>query len=328
MLIIAIPLLFSVRLPLQQKAVLLIIFGMGVFVIVAAILTKIYCLVPSLITYVYLNWYFREASVSIYVTNLPVLWSLMRDIFPQLKSWGFESKKSNGSAKGFSSSNGNSRRNSRNQMNSRNCNMQSVSRLGARDEELGYIPSPRQKRINEIDGDVASAAPVHRTLEIQRDITFTVEKKEVDDLEYDSEFFVRQKRGETHCTSPRWAGILRLAHRHLVWAIYFIDESWQLANIWVECLIGTVAPPGSIDDFAVDFGNVDLRNYLWTHFHSEAVASQRRLGEFGISSSAIISPVLLPFRISVACKNSARLIAYVALSGSCASCFPYLKYDG
>ncbi|MCJ1343443.1 hypothetical protein MMC31_001636 [Peltigera leucophlebia] len=203
MLIIAIPLLFSVRLPLQQKAVLLIIFGMGVFVIVAAILTKIYCLVPSLITYVYLNWYFREASVSIYVTNLPVLWSLMRDIFPQLKSWGFESKKSNGSAKAFSSSNGNSRRNSRNQMNSRNCNMQSVSRLGARDEELGYIPSPRQKRINEIDGDVASAAPVHRTLEIQRDITFTVEKKEVDDLEYDSEFFVRQKRGETHCTSPR-----------------------------------------------------------------------------------------------------------------------------
>lgn len=203
MLIIAIPLLFSVRLPLQQKAVLLIIFGMGVFVIVAAILTKIYCLVPSLITYVYLNWYFREASVSIYVTNLPVLWSLLRDIFPQLKSWGFESKKSNGSAKAFSSSNENSRRNSRNQMNSRHYNIQSFNRLGARDEELGNLPSPSQKRINEIYEDMTRPAPVHRTLEIQQDITFTVEKKEVDDLEYDSEFFVRQKRGETHCTSLR-----------------------------------------------------------------------------------------------------------------------------
>lgn len=203
MLIIAIPLLFSVRLPLQQKAVLLIIFGMGVFVIVAAILTKIYCLVPSLMTYVYLNWYFREASVSIYVANLPVLWSLLRDVFPQLKSWGFESKKSNGSAKAFSSSNGNSRRNSRNQMNTRHYNMQPFSRLGARDEELGYIPSPSQKRTNEMEGDTARAVSVHRTLEIQQDITFTVEKKEVDDLEYDSEYFVRQKRGETHCTSPR-----------------------------------------------------------------------------------------------------------------------------
>lgn len=225
MLIIAIPLLFSVRLPLQQKAVLLIIFGMGVFVIVAAILTKIYCLVPSLITYVYLNWYFREASVSIYVANLPVLWSLLRDVFPQLKSWGFESKKSNGSAKAFSSSNGNSRRNSRNQMNTRHYNMQPFSRLGAQDEELGYIPSPSQKRINEIERDMARAVPVHRTLEIQQDITFTVEKKEVDDLEYDSEYFVRQKRGETHCTSPRWTGTPGLAHRNLVWAVVSIDES-------------------------------------------------------------------------------------------------------
>lgn len=81
--------------------------------------------------------------------------------------------------------------------------MQCANRLGARDEELGYIPSPSQKRINEIDGDIGIAVPVHRTLKIQQDITFTVEKKEVDDLEYDSEFFVRQKRGETHCTSPR-----------------------------------------------------------------------------------------------------------------------------
>lgn len=27
----------------------------------------------------------------------------------------------------------------------------------------------------------------------------------------------------------------------------------------------TVAPSGSIDDFAVSFGDVDLRKYLWAH---------------------------------------------------------------
>jgi len=50
--LIGLPLLLSVRIPLQQKAVLLVVFGMGIFVIVAAIITKIYCLVPSLISYV------------------------------------------------------------------------------------------------------------------------------------------------------------------------------------------------------------------------------------------------------------------------------------
>lgn len=93
MLFVAIPLLMSVRLPLKQKLILVLLFGMGVFVIVAAILTKVYCLVPSLIDYVYMNWYFREATVAILVTNLPLVWSLLRDIFPSLKSWTGGSKR-------------------------------------------------------------------------------------------------------------------------------------------------------------------------------------------------------------------------------------------
>lgn len=87
MLIIAIPLLLKVRVPLKQKLILLVIFGMGAFVIVAAILTKVYCLVPRLISYVYMNWYFREATVAILVTNIPLVWSLLRDVFPALRSW-------------------------------------------------------------------------------------------------------------------------------------------------------------------------------------------------------------------------------------------------
>ncbi|KAF7117116.1 hypothetical protein CNMCM5793_005800 [Aspergillus hiratsukae] len=93
MLTVAIPLLVQVRVPLKQKVILLILFGMGVFVIVAAILNKIYCLVPSLISYVYMNWYFREATVAILVTNLPLVWSLLRDVFPALKSWTGGSKR-------------------------------------------------------------------------------------------------------------------------------------------------------------------------------------------------------------------------------------------
>ncbi|CAL5866958.1 uncharacterized protein PFLUO_LOCUS1170 [Penicillium psychrofluorescens] len=93
MLLIGIPMLVQVRVPLKQKMILLVLFGMGIFVIVAAILNKVYCLVPYLISYVYMNWYFREATVAILVTNLPLIWSLMRDVFPALKSWTGGSKR-------------------------------------------------------------------------------------------------------------------------------------------------------------------------------------------------------------------------------------------
>lgn len=201
MLLIAIPLLFSIRLPLQQKAVLLIVFGMGAFVIVAAILTKIYCLVPSLITYVYLNWYVREASVSVYVTNLPALWSLLRDMFPQLRSWGFESKKSSSSGKTLTSS----KRNSRNRTSTMNFNMQSFSRLGDKYGDVDGSINQSQEQINKTVEDTPHYASAHRTLAIQRDVTFTVEKQSMDDdLECgNSEYFVTQQRGETQCTSTR-----------------------------------------------------------------------------------------------------------------------------
>ena len=91
-LIVAMPLLLRLSIPCQQKIILLAVFGMGVFVIIAALLTKIYSLVPALTSYSYLNWYFREASVSLYVTNLPALWALVRDTFPAVKNWGYSSR--------------------------------------------------------------------------------------------------------------------------------------------------------------------------------------------------------------------------------------------
>lgn len=53
MLLVAIPIVAKVRLPLAQKAPILGIFGMGAFVITAAVLTKVYCFVPSLLSYEY-----------------------------------------------------------------------------------------------------------------------------------------------------------------------------------------------------------------------------------------------------------------------------------
>ena len=77
-----IPPVLSARLTLQQKLILGVIFGMGGFVIVAAILRAVYCIVPSLVSYVYMNWYFREASVAIYVTTLPGIWVFLKEMFP------------------------------------------------------------------------------------------------------------------------------------------------------------------------------------------------------------------------------------------------------
>ncbi|CZR58072.1 uncharacterized protein PAC_07962 [Phialocephala subalpina] len=85
MLFIPLPLITKLNMPIKQKAVLMLIFSMGVFVILAAILTKVFNLSniwdPS-----YMLWYTREASVAVYVSNLPMIWPLLREWFPCLRS--------------------------------------------------------------------------------------------------------------------------------------------------------------------------------------------------------------------------------------------------
>ncbi|KAI1495986.1 hypothetical protein F5X99DRAFT_401749 [Biscogniauxia marginata] len=85
MLGIPIPLVLRMNMPWRRKVVLLLIFGMGLFVILAALLTKVFNLTniwdPS-----YMLWYVREASVAIYVSNLPMMWPLLRDWFPFLRA--------------------------------------------------------------------------------------------------------------------------------------------------------------------------------------------------------------------------------------------------
>jgi len=93
LLAIGLPPVLKARLSIQQKLILAVVFGMGSFVIVAAILRAIYCVVPSLVSYVYMNWYFREASVAVYITNAPAIWVLLREIFPGLQRLGYSTRK-------------------------------------------------------------------------------------------------------------------------------------------------------------------------------------------------------------------------------------------
>ncbi|OAL07352.1 hypothetical protein IQ06DRAFT_342090 [Phaeosphaeriaceae sp. SRC1lsM3a] len=75
---VPIPMVVSLTLPIRQKIGLGILFSMGSFVIVAAILTKVYNLSDVYAT-TYMLWYTREASVAVYVANLPGIWPLARE---------------------------------------------------------------------------------------------------------------------------------------------------------------------------------------------------------------------------------------------------------
>lgn len=85
MLSIPLPMILKLRLPWKQKGVLIAIFSLGLFVVTAAILTKVFNLSnvwdPS-----YMLWYTRESSVAVYVSNLPLIWPLVREWFPSLRA--------------------------------------------------------------------------------------------------------------------------------------------------------------------------------------------------------------------------------------------------
>ncbi|KAL8675903.1 MAG: hypothetical protein Q9186_007517 [Xanthomendoza sp. 1 TL-2023] len=183
LLIIGMPLLVKARIPLQQKLILLIIFGMGMFVIAAALLCKVYGLYPPLINYSYLNWFFREASVAIYVTNIPVIYSFMREVFPQIAQWGFNTTK--GSA---TRSNGNLRHL---RASGNDIGMKPFNRLGSTTDEFDDSLQTQSKdhitQYKDPSGYKEYKDPYtsDSALETQEDVALSVQKEssEDDDLE-------------------------------------------------------------------------------------------------------------------------------------------------
>jgi hypothetical protein len=106
MLLIGIPLLIMVKVPLQKKIGVIIIFAMGIFVIVAALLTKLYSLLPALLndSVYYVFWYMRETTVGVFVINLPALWPVLRKLFPLLTGRGSSAAGSRGNTSGMNNS--------------------------------------------------------------------------------------------------------------------------------------------------------------------------------------------------------------------------------
>jgi len=73
------------KLPWNRKAILCLVFSLGIFVILCSVLNKYYSFShPFGSEWTY--WYVRESSTAILVANLPFLWPLLRKLF-KLKSF-------------------------------------------------------------------------------------------------------------------------------------------------------------------------------------------------------------------------------------------------
>jgi hypothetical protein len=80
MLFIPLPFIINSKLPPFKRAMLVVIFSLGIFVILAAVLNKYYNFsMPN--TTVYMVWDIRETSTSICVANIMCWWPLLRKIF-------------------------------------------------------------------------------------------------------------------------------------------------------------------------------------------------------------------------------------------------------
>ncbi|KAE8349442.1 hypothetical protein BDV28DRAFT_151881 [Aspergillus coremiiformis] len=77
MLCIPVPVFIGLQLLWKKKIGLLAVFGLGIFVVVAATLSRYYCFThPNSIAWIF--WYVREASTAVIVTNVPNCYTLLR----------------------------------------------------------------------------------------------------------------------------------------------------------------------------------------------------------------------------------------------------------
>ena len=83
---ILVPLLVTMNLPLTQKLTLIFIFSLGAFVVLIAILGKYYDL-HFVFSTIYILWYVREATVAVCVSNVVLIWPLLREWFSHLRGF-------------------------------------------------------------------------------------------------------------------------------------------------------------------------------------------------------------------------------------------------
>jgi hypothetical protein len=79
MLGVGLPMFLRLNLPWQKKYPLILVFSLGIFVILAAILNKVYSFTQPFGT-LWTFWYVRESSTALLVANLPFVWNFWRRI--------------------------------------------------------------------------------------------------------------------------------------------------------------------------------------------------------------------------------------------------------
>ncbi|KAJ5518808.1 hypothetical protein N7453_001230 [Penicillium expansum] len=84
-LFVVLPILFRARIPWRTKLPIVVVFSMGIVVILCAIISKIFTF-RNIWDTSYQFWYLREASIGVWVTNAPFVWSLARSTLNFLKS--------------------------------------------------------------------------------------------------------------------------------------------------------------------------------------------------------------------------------------------------
>ncbi|KAI9734361.1 MAG: hypothetical protein M1834_002467 [Cirrosporium novae-zelandiae] len=186
--LIPLPIVVAVKVPLKQKIVLSLVFGMGVFVITAAILTKVFNLAnvydPS-----YMLWYFREASVAVYVANLPLIWPLLREWVPFFRSVSSKPSKIPSYVRRGTSSNPTGTRRSKyttgHQLSNINTTVRggSISGLSPDGKKPGFDLKFNKKRGQSPDSDerALNKKPDWGKGDIRRDITIEVEGESLAD---------------------------------------------------------------------------------------------------------------------------------------------------
>ncbi|ESZ89552.1 hypothetical protein SBOR_10059 [Sclerotinia borealis F-4128] len=89
LIIIPLRMFWIARLPHRRKAILMAVFSLAVFTILAAVLNKYYNFASPMTT-TYQLWYIRESSVAIWVGNLICCWQIVQKIF---KARSFDNQK-------------------------------------------------------------------------------------------------------------------------------------------------------------------------------------------------------------------------------------------
>jgi hypothetical protein len=80
MLALGVPMFVRIQIPLSKKIPLVGVFSLGIFVIIAAVLSKSSSF-ADVFDDAWVYWYVRESSTAIIVANLPFVWLLYRRMF-------------------------------------------------------------------------------------------------------------------------------------------------------------------------------------------------------------------------------------------------------